>query len=141
MRGRKASAPLTPKTLMKKKGMINQYNFNWLLISVWLGLRPKEVDNLHQKRFWKVESLGSGLVILWVYQTKSVALPPEDRWKSIPLLLQDQVTILQILKSSNSRRPLMKTIRRHLGDDINRYGGRKRFTDFNAGEWALFRKY
>ena len=128
-RVRKISAPLTPSNLTKVKGILNQSNYDWLLISIWLGLRPKKVDQLHHEKFWRVETLPSRVDILWVYQTKIVALPPEDRWKPIPLLFSGQQEALDIIKSRDFRRPLMKTIRKHFGDGIDLYGGRKGFAD------------
>ena len=38
---REASKPITPEHLSDLLGKINSYNFNWLYISVWLGLRPQ----------------------------------------------------------------------------------------------------
>ena len=35
---RKASDPLPPEMLVSARGKMNQANFNWLFISVWLGL-------------------------------------------------------------------------------------------------------
>ena len=92
-------------------------------------VRPKEIDNLADLNSWSVETLGNGREILWVFQTKLIALPPDDRWKPIPVVFEEQKTALEILRSLNFKRPLMKTIRYHFGDEVDLYGGRKGFSD------------
>lgn len=103
--------------------------FNWLFISVWLGLRPLEIDNLKDSKMWEVEELPTGTQVLWVFQTKLVALPPIDRWKPIPLIYDEQKFALKMIESKSFERPLMKTVRRYFGRGISLYGGRKGFTD------------
>ena len=126
---RTASKALLPRNLQHRKSKLNSPNYQWLYVSVWLGLRPQEIDNLHQKEMWSVETLGNGRTVLWVFQTKIVALPKEDRWKPIPLLLREQKEALAIIKENKFKRPLMKTIRKHFGEGVDLYGGRKGFTD------------
>ena len=78
---------------------------------------------------WKVETLFNGRKVLWVYQTKIIALPEVDRWKPIPILYPEQEVALKILEERGFKRPLVKTIREHFGKEISLYGGRKGFTD------------
>lgn len=125
---RKPSKALEPNNLYISKGIIKEDQFNWLYLTVWLGLRPKEVDNCKDKSLWKVEEY-NGRKILWIYQTKIIALPPDDRWKPIPILFDEQKFALRILKEQKYTRPLVKTIHRYFGDGIDCYGGRKGFTD------------
>ncbi|MBI3294022.1 MAG: site-specific integrase [Deltaproteobacteria bacterium] len=125
----RASRPLSPADLQGGELKLNRKNFNWLFLSVWFGLRPKEVDSLHAKELWRVETLPSGRKILWVFQTKIIALPPEDRWKPIPILYDEQHFALQIAESGHFRRPLRKTLRKHFGCGVTLYAGRKGFTD------------
>jgi hypothetical protein len=82
-RCRKASKPITPELLQSTHGKLNQKNLNWIFLTVWLGLRPKEVDGLKNTDLWRAETLFNGKKVIWVYQTKIIALPPEDRWKPI----------------------------------------------------------
>ena len=124
------SKPLFLEDLYKVKGSLNKKNFNWLFISIWFGLRPQEIDNLKDKNFWKIEILPSGRKILWVLQTKIIAVPFEDRWKPIPLLFDEQFFALKIIESGNFKRPLVKTMRKHFDQGVTLYGGRKGFTDF-----------
>ena len=126
---RTASKALTPQQLQLRQSKLNQPNYQWLYLSVWLGLRPQEIDNLHNKDMWSLETLGNSRKVLWVFQTKIVALPKEDRWKPIPLILEEQREAFSIIKENRFKRPLMKTIRKHFGEGTDLYGGRKGFTD------------
>lgn len=78
---------------------------------------------------WTFESLPMGRKIIWIFQTKIIALPLEDRWKPIPLLFEEQEFALQIIKSKSFKRPLIKTMRKYFGKGIDLYGGRKGFVD------------
>lgn len=128
-KSRKASAPLAPELLAATRGRLNLRNFNWLYLSIWLGLRPQEIDNLHDPNLWHVATLSTARKVLSVFQTKLVALPPEDRWKSIPLLFDEQQFALRIIESGTFRRPLVRTIHKYFGPHTTLYGGRKGFCD------------
>lgn len=93
-----------------------------------MGLRPQEVDNLKNKELWNIEE-NCSLKILWVFQTKIVSLPHEDRWKPIPILFDEQEFALRIIKSQKIQRPLVKTVHHYFGEGIDLYGGRKGFVD------------
>lgn len=125
---RKPSKPLEPQNLYSAKGRMKEEQFNWLYLTVWFGLRPKEVDNCKDDSLWKIEE-HNDRKILWVYQTKIIALPPDDRWKPIPIIFDEQEFALRILKEQNFSRPLVKTIHRYFGEGIDCYGGRKGFAD------------
>jgi len=64
-----------------------------------------------------------------VYQTKLIALPPDDRWKPIPILFEEQRFALRILESRNFRRPIVRTVHTYFGARVDLYGGRKGFSD------------
>lgn len=134
----RASKPLTPERLSELKSRINEKNFNWLFLSVWLGLRPKEIDNVKDPKYWRIESLPTGRKVLWVFQTKIVALPPEDRWKPIPILYDEQHFAVQLLQGGNFNRPLIRTMRLHFGRGLNLYAGRKGFSDLMLSRGQLF---
>src|SRR5262249_18835691 len=108
---------------------MKERDFNWLFLSVWLGLRPKEVDSLHSQAYWRIETLPTGRKILWVFQTKIIALPPEDRWKPIPILFAEQECALCIIATGSFRRPIRKMLRKWFGPGVTTYAGRKGFTD------------
>lgn len=123
------SDPLTPHLLSTNKDkFIVAGNYEWLFISVWFGLRPEEVDSLHDTKKWKIELI-DGLQVLWVYQSKLTSIEREKRWKGIPAKYPGQVEALKIIHSSIFKRPIYKTMRRVFGPDITLYGGRKNFED------------
>jgi len=128
-KARRPSQPLTPEILKQASSRMNRLNFNWLFLSVWFGLRPKEIDNLHHKDLWSTETLPNGRIVLWVYQTKIISLPPEDRWKPIPILFDEQRFALKIIESGKFRRPILRTVHKYFGPNIDLYGGRKGFSD------------
>lgn len=134
----RASHPLLPEDLLRAMSEINQRNFNWLYLSVWFGLRPQEIDNLHSEDMWRVETLPTGRKVFWVYQTKIIALPPEDRCKPIPIVFEEQELALAIVKSDKFKRPLLKTIKKYFGKKVTLYGGRKGFVDLMFSKGQLF---
>ena len=131
---KRASRPLSPILLNSAKEKMRPKQFNWLFVSVWLGLRPREIDNLGDKNLWKVEELATGTKVLWVYQTKLIALPPIDRWKPVPLIYDEQKFAAKIIEDGLFERPLNKTVRRYFGEGVTLYGGRKGFTDLMLGK-------
>jgi hypothetical protein len=123
------SKALLPEQLEIIYTTMNRSNFNWLFLSVWLGLRPQEIDNLNDNSLCTIETLPTGKTILWVFQTKIVALPPEDRWKPIPILYDEQRFALKIIQSKSFKRPIAKTMRHYFGYGTDLYAGRKGFSD------------
>ncbi len=126
---RRPSKVLLPIQLEAVYTKMNHPNFNWLFLSVWLGLRPQEVSNLNDRSLWFIETLSTGRIILWIYQTKIVALPPEDRWKPIPILYDEQRFSLRIIQARTFKRPIAKTMRSYFGYGTDLYAGRKGFVD------------
>lgn len=58
------SAPLLPSELEKARTRLLTPAYNWLFISVWLGLRPSEIDSLTSKKKmknWRVEKDKQGV--------------------------------------------------------------------------------
>lgn len=125
----KKSKPLKPEKLNSVRGEFSNENFNWLYLSVWFGLRPKEIDNTKNDDLWRVETLQTGLKVLWLYQTKLVAIPKEERWKGIPIIHDEQKFALKILESKNFKRPHHQKMKEVLGHSFQLYGGRKGFVD------------
>lgn len=132
------SKEINPEQLAEVHGKLNQPNFNWIFLTVWLGLRPQEVDNLQDRSLWRVEMLANGRKLLWVFQTKIIALPPEDRWKPIPIIFEQQEFALRIIESGTFKRPLTKTIRKYFGQGTTLYGGRKGFSDLMLSKGQAF---
>jgi integrase len=123
--------PLTTSELDAKAKHLLDYNYNWLYLSVWLGLRPEEVDLLKDKKTWRIERDADGTTpILWVFQSKLTGVEEAKAWKPIPLIHPNQVTCLEIIHVGNFKRPLNKTLRKVFPDQrITGYSGRKGFTD------------
>lgn len=121
---------LTPEALEAKKSQLPDAHYRWLYISVWLGLRPSEIDGLNAKKFgFKVEvDKRHKVQVIHVYQSKLKSVAEEKRWKFIPLLFEEQNKILEFLKLP-LKRPLNKTLKGIFGPSVRCYAGRKNFTD------------
>jgi hypothetical protein len=105
-------------------------HWNWMFIATWFGLRPLEVDNLKNPKFTEVRFDDHlKLDVLWVYQSKLVAIEREKRWKPIPVYTKEQREALIVIRSGHYKRPLNKTLQRLLGDGIQLSSPRKSFVD------------
>jgi integrase len=130
-KGSNASSPITINQLEKNINNLCIENYNWIYLSIWLGLRPIEVDNLKKpesRTTWFIEE-HNGIPVLWVYQSKLTGISREKRLKPIPLKYTEQQKCLEIIKSKKIKRPLNKTIQKYFTFDTTCYGGRKGFTD------------
>ena len=108
------SAPITPAQLESAMPLLPAEQFNWLFLSVWFGLRPAEIDRIKNPENVRImRSLGSAPV-LWIYQEKLISVPPRYRWKLLPAFLPEQHQALELIESAQFKRPLVKTIKRHL---------------------------
>lgn len=123
------SDPITPIKLEKAKPKLRTIQYNWLYLSVWFGLRPQEVDQLKDDRFVRLQRDLNGTLILWIYQTKLMAVSPRHRWKLIPIIFREQKLGLKIIRDKFFERPRIRTVKRHFGFRTTLYGGRKGFTD------------
>jgi integrase len=124
---RKASAPLPPAVLESARQQLTVVgNYEWLYVSVWLGLRPEEVDQLRDRTTWKTTTI-RGATVIQIYQSKLVRVPKNQRWKSIPLITKQQERALEFIESGVLKRPLYKTMATVFGEGITLYGGRKGF--------------
>lgn len=131
---RREADPLTQEMLNKYKSTFEDINlktqWNWLYLASWFGLRPSEVDGLHDKKNYVIEFDKKNKVkVLMVYQTKLTSLPKDKRWKPIPIFFKEQEAAIEIMLSGEFKRPLAKTLKRHVGDNIDNYSPRKAFTD------------
>ncbi|AHI05495.1 hypothetical protein BDW_04935 [Bdellovibrio bacteriovorus W] len=78
-----AADPLTWTTLRNKKSSFEISNllpqWNFLFICLWLGLRPKECDNLKNLKTLKTEyDFSKKVQVIWIYQSKLASLKKED---------------------------------------------------------------
>lgn len=119
------SKPLTPQLLESLRGKIAEPCYRWLFVSLWLGLRPYEIEQLGNDTRTVISATE-----VRVYQSKLVSLPKPMRWKVIPLLEPEQMRAVEFFKAGNLRKPLSKTLKAHLGvEQISAYAGRKGFAD------------
>lgn len=134
------SAPLSPEALERAKSHLPLDNYNWLLISVWFGLRPAEIDGLSNKKNWQIITNIKGRTQLRVYQPKLRAVAKSQRWKIIPVIYPEQRKILSLIEGGMKcvRRPILKVMRNHFTEGITLYGGRKNFTDMMLNKGHKF---
>lgn len=123
------SEPITPAQLEKAKSQLGTAHYNWLYLSVWLGLRPAEVDQLKLPENIQYLRDSKETPIISIYQSKLMSVPPRYRWKLIPLFLPEQKTAIKIIKSGGFERPRVYWIKKLFGPHKNLYAGRKGFTD------------
>jgi integrase len=125
----KESAPLYPIDLDKQEENFSKEQFRWLYISLWFGLRPIEIDSLtkdNKGKNWEIVKQGK-VTVLRVYQTKLTKIEKSKRWKQIPILFDEQKVALKYIKQGELKRPLVKTVKRYLGEKYTTYAGRKGF--------------
>ncbi len=123
------SDPITPNQLLAVVTKLKQEHYNWIYLSVWLGLRPREVDQLKDTRYVRLQPSTDGKSILWIYQTKLTAVPPQYRWKLIPIIFSEQEAALKIISNLEFKRPNVKIVKKYFGGQTTLYGGRKGYTD------------
>ncbi len=133
----KRSDPLTPAMLESARDALKPEQYDWLYLSLWLGLRPKEVDQLRDARYRRILYDEKATPVLWIYQSKLCSVPERYRWKLIPLFLEQQKATLAIIEAGKFERPLVKTVRAHIHPNLNLYGGRKGFTDLMLSKGQL----
>lgn len=121
------SDPMSPLMLEAARSALKPQHYNWLAMTVWFGLRPIEVDGLRDPKKWRLENHG-GTQVLFIYQSKLMAVAREKRWKPIPAFLPQQVEALKLM-GQDMKRPTPKTMANHFGERVTLYAGRKGFTD------------
>lgn len=116
------------KTKFENRHLLEQWN--WLFISLWFGLRPKEVDSLANTKTWRVEyDKDHKVKVLYVYQSKLVSVQKDKRWKPIPIYFEEQREAFKLILSGRFNRPLNKTLKNIFNTKIESYSCRKGFTD------------
>jgi hypothetical protein len=118
------SYPVSYDQLKEAKDKLRIDNYNWIYLTIWLGLRPEEVDYLKQE--YHMVTQGE-VTAIDVFQPKLINQPEHKQWKLIPLLYLEQRIALQIIEAGNYKRPLVKTMERVFGDGFKLYAGRKGF--------------
>ncbi len=125
------SAPITWKELKRAKPHMKPMEWNWLFLTLWFGFRPTELQRLK----FKVEVF-QGVEVLAVYQNKLSRLPPDQRWKFIPILFKEQKRGVKYLERGLFTQPSIPTIKKYVNPLATRRAGRKGFV---AHMWAVGR--
>lgn len=136
--GGNASLPLTRHMLAQARKRLTDAEYNWMYVSFYLGLRPSEVDALAiAGAFALVER--QGLRWLKVFQAKLVHLPPERRWKAIPLLYPSQKKAARLALAGGLKRPNTAKLKRIFkGRQVTAYAGRKGYASMMLGKGVSF---
>lgn len=121
------STVLFPSDLEAAKDKIPAPYYAWLYLSVWFGLRPKEIDSIAAGKHFETTTI-NGVQVLKIYQTKLMSVPREERWKHIPCYEPEQIAGLALL-SESIKRPGRKMLRNHFKAGTKLYAGRKGFQD------------
>lgn len=126
-RGRsKKSKPLSPELLETHRAAFKQSEYRWLFISIWLGLRPEEIDILRYEAFFDPKQ---NVDVLRVFMPKIVTEDENDSWKLIPLLYFEQKACAEYMKAGDLERPSLAKLHAAFGKGTGVYGGRKGFQD------------
>lgn len=125
-----ASKPLSPELLESKKNSIPESAFKWLYISVWFGLRPREIDNLTKvnDKLWYIQD-----DVLCIFQEKLFerGVPQDDCWKYIPVEFPEQRQALEYIKEGNFKKPIGacgRFMEITFGKGFSYYAGRNNFS-------------
>lgn len=109
--------------------------FNFLKVSFYFGLRPKEMMDVVES---PVVEDHNGIPILIGNQTKLTSSNEEGRIKKIPVVCEEQMEALGVLQSKKIKRPLPswvdgickdKGLTYGINEDYGLYTGRKGFTN------------
>jgi hypothetical protein len=122
----RTAVALNRNDLLTLSGVLSVEQYNWMHISLWLGLRPHEIDSLKFTKNYRYDATKN---IIWVYQSKLTAIPTKDRWKPIPLKYPEMLQCIPIIEAKRFKRPLNKTLKKALNGQYTCYSGRKGFTD------------
>lgn len=114
------SLPLAPQELEAIRSRLKEEHYNWLYISIWMGLRPEEIDNpctfeIQGDREWAV-----------VYQSKLITKPKNERYKMIPKLFPEQEKAFRLMESGPKERPTGYVMGK-VTEGVGLYGGRHGF--------------
>ena len=115
------------------KSKLKLEHYNWLLISTWFGLRPREVNNLLSDGigFFEINPHEEHGFVLHIFQEKLYerGTSREKCWKLIPTYFLRQREVIEIIRSKKFKQPIAKIIKKCFGEHYTAYGGRKNFVD------------
>jgi hypothetical protein len=131
-----SSLPLSPELLKEKKDEIeNPAHYNWLFISVWFGLRPREINNLKKPnpKLWYLRPNKEFGWVLSIFQEKlhERGVPESYCWKHIPTVFQEQRRVIEIIEKGSFEYPWGrggKFMHNTFGRGFTHYAGRNNFS-------------
>lgn len=125
------AAPLALETLRGMKSRLPVGQWEYMRATLWLGLRPSDLDAIIEDPSYMKTRTQSGTIILSVYQPKLTSVKKEKRWKHIPLFHPEMKAAYQDIKNKVVDKPLVKTLKSAAPNipTIGLYSGRKGFTD------------
>lgn len=125
---RKESERLTLEMLTKLKVQLPIKQYHWLFTSLWLGLRPIEVDQLSGTKL-DMQKNDAGIMVLAVNQTKIETEDESESLKYIPILFKEQEAAIAFLRAGEVERPTPRLLKKLSGEKIDTYCARKGFVD------------
>jgi len=132
--GRTASLPLSPKLLESKRLEMEPKYYEWLFLSVWFGLRPREVDNLlmdDSSLWYFTEDSEEGILSVFQQKLFERGLPAERCWKHIPIEFKEQKVALIYIREKKFSKPTGSGGRfmpKTFGYGFKHYAGRINFS-------------
>lgn len=122
--GTNASAALSHSQLLSKRANFTAPEFRFLRASLYLGLRPTEVDDCAN---WTLEDN-----VLVVPQTKLTQVDKNARIKAIPLIEPEQKQVIEeiVVRGYEVARPSLEKLHAAFGDRVHTYAGRKGLVAF-----------
>lgn len=131
---RREAFGLTPEALNQSRNTFESneklFEWNWLFVALWLGLRPSEVDHLLAIPKLPIEKDDSGEIEnLTVFQNKLRLSRKDLQIKRIPIYLPEQKIAARFLLDKKLKRPNLKFMKKIFGCGYDRYSPRKGFTD------------
>lgn len=124
--------PLTPEKLYEIEGQLSRKRWAYLHITLFLGLRPSELDNTSNLKLVTI----NGIEMLQVFQAKLANTIDKTKcYKLIPILEPEQGVSIRFLFGDPSsgceasfKKPDGRTIQKYLGNGFGLYSGRKGFS-------------
>jgi hypothetical protein len=125
------AAALTPKILNSMKSKMPEGQWEYIRATLWLGLRPSELDSIITDPKKMKVSTQNKTPVLSVYQAKLTSISKIKRWKHIPLFHPEMKNALADIENKVVKKPLVKTLKKAAPTvlKIGLYSGRKGFTD------------
>ncbi len=135
---RTESDQLTVELLMFLKTKLDEQEYNWMYCALWLGLRPIEVDTVSAEGPLIIRHRSGSTDVLKVNQSKIEGESEDDSLKYIPLIYDEQMKAIELLRAKNVKRPKPKKLKAVTHQNIDTYSGRKGCIDLMQSRGQRF---